>query len=289
MMSLYQYDNLSCLSCNRLKYVCLYKQLYRSIRSGDLKPEEVLDTQRYILYAIIELRSEEGCEYFSVEDTVIMFRMLVTMMLQIYVIGVDPFNLVALNADLDYDNDIYNQQEITKLLDYAEQYLKKHRRTYIVVSDLCLGNLQFGDLLINNKGTFRGIEVKSGKKNRKITKLVYKGKKNPYDKATNKTDWKHFERAKKQWERSKIISQQLQSKYYFNGDKGIVVYPYWADEYDSYGEILSNIIKDSHKQLYREVIIDENISIISINRAAYKAYKKELAPPCLYLILNFLK
>ena len=282
--SLYEYDYLPCQHCNRLKYICSYKQLYSVIQQEELQPGDLIDIQRIVFETIIELQSEEGCEYFDIEGTIVLFRMLVIMMLQKYVIGIDPYYLVALNYDMEYENDLFNQQEIDKLLDYADKLLIENKNMFIIISDLCLGNLQFGDLLINDKGTVKAFEVKFGEKNLKISEQVYRGKDNPYDREKSKTDWKHFERAKKQRERYAIISQRLNSKFYIDVEKRIGIYQYGMDEFDSYKEIFITAIKESREHLYREVIVDDNISIITINRAAFKTCHNELAPPCIFLM-----
>ena len=177
LMAFDMYEGHRCDCCSKLMYICLYKQIYRRIVSRELSPEELLGVQREVFQIIIDLRKkEENCVFFDVNNMVRMFRMLINTSLQVYILGPDPYNMVVLNEDQKYDNDLFNEKEIASLLNNAEEYLRTHKKVHLIISDLCLGNLQFGDFITNEHGRINGVEVKRGRKNKRISKRVYKGK-----------------------------------------------------------------------------------------------------------------
>ena len=281
------YERFSCHNCKRIKYACIYRQLYRKIISCELEPRELIDIQRTIFENVLELQQEEKkCDYFDKADKIIEFRMLVTMALQLYIIGIDPYSIISLNTDLNYDNDLFNEKEIKRLFDDAEEVLEEEPFSFIVISDLCLGNMQFGDLIVGNEKEIKGIEVKSGEKNKIICELVLEGKSNPYNKETNKTDWKHFERFKKQWERDQLIQERGNADGYIDPQRAMVVSKYWDRDYDNYEKVFARALKKAENHLFQEIKVDRCISIITINKAAQQYDSRILPPPCLYLMLK---
>lgn len=281
------YEGHSCHDCNRIRYACLYKQLYKKITSCELEPRELIDVQRTIFETVLELQQEEmKCDYFDKEDKIIEFRMLVTVALQIYVVGADPYNIISLNTDLKYDNDLFNIIEIERLFQDAIEVLEEAPSSFIIISDLCLGNMQFGDLIVGDEREIKGIEVKSGEKNKIIGELVLEGNNNPYNKESNKTDWNHFERFKRQWMRLQLIQERVNADGYIDSQKAIVVSRYWDRNYDNYEKVFVRAMQEAEKHLFHEIIVDNCISIITINKAAQQSASKHLAPPCLYLMLK---
>ena len=69
------YERFSCHNCKRIKYACIYRQLYRKIISCELEPRELIDIQRTIFENVLELQQEEKkCDYFDKADKIIEFN-----------------------------------------------------------------------------------------------------------------------------------------------------------------------------------------------------------------------
>jgi len=284
-ISLELYGDYNCNCCSFLSCVKKYKRLLKRILSGKLSPTQLVNVQETIVEVIQAVNNDDfECEYFDKKLVSHMYRMLVNLALQIYVIGLEPYRMTTLTIS-NYHWDLYNPHEVTRMIDVSRQLLNDNPNQFIVIADLCLGNIQYGDLLIKRDGEIIGAEVKEGEKNQFIMDLVIRDEDNPF---SEDKDVKHFERVKRQWIRGEKIKERLSAGMDFDGDAEGIYYgiPYFIDGIADYSDRFKEALMGAYEHYYKEIRIDDAISIITVNDAAYRSSQHEMAPPCLHKLFK---
>ena len=274
------YRDKDCEGCIKIRHQKLYMQLYKKIVSGKLSPTQLLNVQEKIYHAVLSVRRYDGsCNYYDKLKEEYKFRTLVIIALQIYAIGPDPYELRSLTTS-DSRNDLFNDKEIAGLLRVAKSIVRKKSKCHIIVSDLCIGNLQLGDLIVSEGNKVVSYEVKTGEKNIEIVNKVRSCKENPY---TSPIDREHFNRVKKQRDRRQLIINRFQTGYFTeHSNDGTHFYiPYWIEGIDEYSETFKKALKEARHNIYKKTTVDDQISIITINRAAYLEEQGLVSPQCI--------
>ncbi len=242
----------------------IYRVLYDQINSKKLSPKQLIFLQK-CLVAIIDIIKEKkkackkGYEY-KFDYYIKIFRMLANNILNVYIIESD----VDVNRNLtssQYGNDNYDKNNICNYLSTAEKMVNDEREVYIVVTDLCMGNIEWGDLICRKGDSVIGHELKEkSPKNVEIMNAVENNDINPF---VSKHDRKQFERLKKQKEKQNEISKKLSTRIWF--DKDSFTLPYNIDAIEKYDKRAKTIFNNVDRKLIEEHIIDDCIKIVIVN------------------------
>lgn len=243
-------------------YAKLYQKLYDRINSGKLTPLEVINIQEDILNIVETLKSEAKnpllYEIYNYEYLIETFRMLVNNILSIYVIGTDITVIRKLTTS-QYGEDNYNVANINYYFEICHNAIKEYHNIYLVVLDLCMGNLQLGDIIYRYGKTFDYLEVKKDTpKNNAMIEALMNNDDNPF---TEKHDIQQFERIKKQHKRNLGIINKLESPYSITNNG--VTLPYNLRHIKKFSNKFNKAVNSAQNQLCKEIKVDSCVSIIT--------------------------
>lgn len=266
------HKGLSIVERYRLK--ASYIRIYNMINQGTLSPESVLFIQKEVFYITEHLRSENiDFLNYSKEYYTSVFRMLVNNILWMYVIKKDFCNIHSLTNHMEF-SDQYSSKNIKLYFKIAQTHLTNNSDDFIIINDLCKGGIGPGDFIIKNKNeeNTEFYEYKEpSKKNCELMKLLDTCDDYQFERET---DYKQFERMKRQKELSEKIIDNLNASECLNvlynisvnlHDDRIIV-SYNLDGLKTYYDIFLAAIKK--KKTYDIIHIDEAIDLIIIDRKA---------------------
>jgi hypothetical protein len=132
-------------------------------------------------------------------------RLLINEALSIYICDEHNEVMRCLNIS-DCENDNYDSKNIREYLVYAFRKTIFKHEAYYIICDLCLGNLQCGDLIYRISNEVNYLELKKGRINNRIRELIEK-KELPDNESASFN--KHYRRVLKQIERHSKIDEYL--------------------------------------------------------------------------------
>ena len=247
-------------------YTERYMELYEKIQSGTLNAKGIIDTQFEIFNTIETLKksakNKKLYKIINFEYLYDVWRMLANNILDKYIFNCDPIVIRKLSLN-DYRQDNYDSIHIKRYLEIAYEFLEEMPGALMVITDLCLGSIKWGDIIRAYGNEIKGVEIKSGTpKNLQIMNAVETGNIN---RILTKYDEKQFRRIQKQFIRMDEISKVMSEKNIYVMDDG-VLYPYFLDGISSYKAIFrEEVVKPCN--LFRNVDVDDCISF-SINNTS---------------------
>lgn len=252
----------------------VFFKLYKVINFNYLSPREVLCVQSIILQMLEKLKSTpiNSENKREVEDIVFYFRSLVNNILCKYFFEGEMYYMSSLTTKSNIFSD-YEYKNVKYYIEIADAMLLEDKGRYVVITDLCVGNIQAGDIIVKNNSGVSFIEIKKpSKHNDAILDSIINEK--PI-KLCSEYDKKQYERLKRQKERFDEIEAQISLLPLNIGEYG-VTYPLLDENIKTYKRKLLIAIKMARYFVHNIIKVDSIVTIHTINNARINIYEKEI-------------
>ena len=132
----------------------LYFALYETINFKKLTPLQTLDIQ-IIVFWVLELLKNAKCatkeDSIELEDIIYYYRNLVNNVLNRYILDLEIYDMGKLTTSSDMYSG-YEAKNMYQYISYIYDYYRDEGEKHIVITDLCVGNIQAGDLILKEDG-----------------------------------------------------------------------------------------------------------------------------------------